>query len=81
MWGGSAYTVAPIYLCEIAEPEVRGALNTLFILMAYVGIMFEYWIGTLAQRNDGTLSKNSYRDEKCYLTHTHNRLVSKELNK
>ncbi|XP_054277682.1 facilitated trehalose transporter Tret1-like isoform X2 [Macrosteles quadrilineatus] len=45
MWGGSAYTVAPIYLCEIAEPEVRGALNTLFILMAYVGIMFEYCIG------------------------------------
>lgn len=45
MWGGSAYTVAPIYLCEIAQPEVRGALNSVFILMAYNGIMYEYAIG------------------------------------
>ncbi|XP_054277683.1 facilitated trehalose transporter Tret1-like [Macrosteles quadrilineatus] len=45
VWGGTAYTVLPIYLCEIAEPEVRGALNTLFMLIAYMGIMFEYCIG------------------------------------
>lgn len=45
MWGGSAYTIVPIYLCEIAEAKVRGALNSLFILMAYCGIMFEYGIG------------------------------------
>uniref|UniRef100_A0A1B6FN52 Major facilitator superfamily (MFS) profile domain-containing protein n=1 Tax=Cuerna arida TaxID=1464854 RepID=A0A1B6FN52_9HEMI len=45
MWGGSVYTIAPIYLCEIAEAKVRGGLNSLFILMAYVGIMFEFCIG------------------------------------
>ncbi|XP_075214921.1 uncharacterized protein LOC142320830 [Lycorma delicatula] len=44
MVGGSSYTVAPIYLCEIAEPEVRGALNSIFTLLAYFGIMFEYSI-------------------------------------
>lgn len=45
MWGGSAYTIAPIYLCEITEPRVRGAINALFTLLAYCGIMFEYCIG------------------------------------
>ena len=45
MWGGSAYTIAPLYLCEITEPKVRGAINALFTLLAYCGIMFEYCIG------------------------------------
>lgn len=45
MWGGTSYTITPIYLCEIAEPKVRGALNTMFTLMVYLGIMFEYLIG------------------------------------
>lgn len=45
MWGGISYTITPIYLSEIAEPHVRGALNTLFTLMVYLGIMFEYSIG------------------------------------
>lgn len=45
MWGGVSYTITPIYLSEIAEPKVRGALNTLFTLMVYLGIMFEYSIG------------------------------------
>lgn len=45
MWGGSAYTIVPIYLCEIADPKVRGALNSLFLVLAYCGIMFEYAVG------------------------------------
>lgn len=45
MSGGVFYTITPIYLSEIAQPEVRGALNTLFTLMVYLGIMFEYSIG------------------------------------
>uniref|UniRef100_A0A1B6M492 Major facilitator superfamily (MFS) profile domain-containing protein n=2 Tax=Graphocephala atropunctata TaxID=36148 RepID=A0A1B6M492_9HEMI len=45
MWGGISYCITPVYLCEIAEPRIRGALNTVFTLMVYLGIMFEYCIG------------------------------------
>lgn len=45
MWGGVSYCITPVYLSEIAEPTIRGALNTVFILMVYLGIMLEYVVG------------------------------------
>lgn len=42
---GVAFTVAPIYLGEIADTEVRGALGTLLQGMMYCGILLEYVVG------------------------------------
>lgn len=42
---GVAFTVAPIYLGEIADMEVRGALGTLLQAMLYCGILLEYCVG------------------------------------
>lgn len=42
---GVAFTVAPIYLGEIADTEVRGALGTLLQAMLYCGILLEYCVG------------------------------------
>ncbi|XP_034232709.1 facilitated trehalose transporter Tret1-like [Thrips palmi] len=42
---GIAFTVAPIYLGEIADTEVRGALGTLLQAMLYCGILLEYCVG------------------------------------
>lgn len=47
MWGGISYCITPVYLCEIADPGIRGALNTMFTLMLYLGILFEYCVGAL----------------------------------
>ncbi|XP_054277684.1 facilitated trehalose transporter Tret1-like [Macrosteles quadrilineatus] len=51
MWGGLSYAITPIYLCEIADPKVRGALNTMFTLMFNLGIMFEYTLGAFLPYN------------------------------
>lgn len=40
-----AYTVLPVYAGEIAGPEIRGALGTMFQIMMYVGILFVYAAG------------------------------------
>ncbi|XP_026276062.1 facilitated trehalose transporter Tret1-like [Frankliniella occidentalis] len=42
---GMAFTVTPIYLGEIADTEVRGALGTLLQAMLYCGILMEYVVG------------------------------------
>lgn len=41
-----AYTVLPVYAGEIAGPQIRGALGTMFQIMMYVGILFAYGTGT-----------------------------------
>lgn len=40
-----AYTVLPVYAGEIAGPQIRGALGTMFQIMMYVGILFVYSAG------------------------------------
>ncbi|KAK3923531.1 Facilitated trehalose transporter Tret1 [Frankliniella fusca] len=42
---GMAFTVTPIYLGEIADTQVRGALGTLLQAMLYCGILMEYVVG------------------------------------
>ncbi|XP_039290142.1 facilitated trehalose transporter Tret1 [Nilaparvata lugens] len=42
---GIVYTVLPMYLGEIASPEIRGALSTFLDAMCNTGILFEYCIG------------------------------------
>lgn len=42
---GIVYTVAPMYIGEIATNEVRGALSTLITLMNKIGILAQYCIG------------------------------------
>lgn len=44
---GIAFTVAPIYLGEVADTEVRGALGTLLQGMLYCGILLEYCVGPM----------------------------------
>lgn len=40
-----AYTVLPVYAGEIAGPQIRGALGTMFQIMMYAGILFVYGAG------------------------------------
>ncbi|XP_068083535.1 facilitated trehalose transporter Tret1-2 homolog [Anabrus simplex] len=42
---GLSNTVGAMYMVEIAEDRVRGALGTLFMLMVNLGVMFEQGIG------------------------------------
>lgn len=44
-WSGAVSTVAPMYLAEISEPRVRGALSTFVQLMTNLGVLFEYIVG------------------------------------
>lgn len=43
--GGSFFVVAPMYIGEIAQKEIRGALGSFFQLMVTIGILFVYSIG------------------------------------
>nr|BAQ02351.1 sugar transporter [Nilaparvata lugens] len=42
---GITFTIVPMYLGEIAENHIRGALTTLFQTLFHVGLLFEYCIG------------------------------------
>ncbi|XP_066909600.1 facilitated trehalose transporter Tret1 [Halyomorpha halys] len=46
-WSGIVSTIAPMYLAEISEPRVRGALSTFVQLMTNLGVLFEYVIGPI----------------------------------
>lgn len=43
--GGAFFVAAPIYIGEIAQKEIRGALGSFFQLMVTIGILFVYSIG------------------------------------
>lgn len=45
MGKGVAFTVAPVYLGEIASTPIRGAISTMFAGLLWAGTMFEYTIG------------------------------------
>ncbi|XP_014259104.1 facilitated trehalose transporter Tret1-like [Cimex lectularius] len=45
MWSGIVTTIAPMYLAEISEPRIRGALSTFVQLMINLGVVFEYIVG------------------------------------
>lgn len=42
---GVAFTIAPIYTAEIAEPKLRGILSGIFQITFYLGIMYSYCAG------------------------------------
>ncbi|XP_066999970.2 facilitated trehalose transporter Tret1 isoform X2 [Anabrus simplex] len=42
---GITFTVGPMYLGEIAEDRIRGALGTVYQLMMNLGVLFEYCVG------------------------------------
>lgn len=42
---GIVFTVVPLYIAEIASPEIRGALSTFFQSMLYLGHVIEFSIG------------------------------------
>lgn len=41
---GIGFTVVPMYLAEIAEVNVRGALSTIFTILLFFGTLFEFII-------------------------------------
>lgn len=43
-WIGVVTTIAPIYIGEISEPRIRGALGNFSSLMTYVGDLFIYMV-------------------------------------
>lgn len=43
--GGAFFVVAPMYIGEIAQKEIRGSLGSFFQLMVTTGILFVYAIG------------------------------------
>jgi SP family facilitated glucose transporter-like MFS transporter 8 len=45
---GAASVVAPMFIGEIAESSIRGALGSFFQVMLTVGILFTYVIGAIA---------------------------------
>ncbi|XP_075235591.1 facilitated trehalose transporter Tret1-like isoform X2 [Lycorma delicatula] len=45
LWIGTAYTVTPMYLGEIAEPSVRGRIVTLLSVITRIGIVLEIALG------------------------------------
>ncbi|KAL1114873.1 hypothetical protein AAG570_007697 [Ranatra chinensis] len=47
IWSGIVSTIAPMYLAEISEPRVRGALSTFVQLMTNLGVLTEYIIGPI----------------------------------
>ncbi|XP_058461854.1 facilitated trehalose transporter Tret1-like [Malaya genurostris] len=48
---GSAYSVAPIYLGEIASPEIRGSTGILVTVMAKIAFLLQYSIGPYVNFN------------------------------
>uniref|UniRef100_T1I1F0 MFS domain-containing protein n=3 Tax=Rhodnius prolixus TaxID=13249 RepID=T1I1F0_RHOPR len=45
IWAGTVITIGPLYLAEIAEPRLRGALSTFVQLNVGIGTMFVYVVG------------------------------------
>uniref|UniRef100_A0A1B6DV63 Major facilitator superfamily (MFS) profile domain-containing protein n=1 Tax=Clastoptera arizonana TaxID=38151 RepID=A0A1B6DV63_9HEMI len=45
IWIGSVTTVVPLYIGEIAQPNIRGALANFVSMMTYFGDLFVYVIG------------------------------------
>lgn len=41
------FVVCPMYLGEISETKIRGAIGTLFQIAMYLGILYSYILGTL----------------------------------
>lgn len=48
---GITYTVLPLYLAEIAQPRIRGAISTFFEGMWCLGILLEYCLGPYVSYN------------------------------
>ncbi|XP_073983822.1 facilitated trehalose transporter Tret1-like [Rhodnius prolixus] len=46
IWAGTVITIGPLYLAEIAEPKLRGALSTFVQLNVGIGTMFAYVVGS-----------------------------------
>lgn len=45
MSGGAFFVMAPMYIGEIAQKDIRGALGSFFQLMVTIGILFVYILG------------------------------------
>lgn len=43
--GGAFFVMAPMYIGEIAQKDIRGALGSFFQLMVTIGILFVYVVG------------------------------------
>lgn len=46
---GIVFTVVPLYLGEIASPEIRGSISSLFHNSWYLGHLIEYCVGSILQ--------------------------------
>uniref|UniRef100_A0A1B6C7Q8 Major facilitator superfamily (MFS) profile domain-containing protein n=1 Tax=Clastoptera arizonana TaxID=38151 RepID=A0A1B6C7Q8_9HEMI len=47
VWLGVIYTIVPMYLAEISEPQIRGSLGNFTSLLTYTGTLFAYVIGSV----------------------------------
>lgn len=48
---GVAFAVVPIYLAEVANVQIRGALSTMFIGFLNIGIFYDYFFGAIISYN------------------------------
>nr|XP_018913137.1 PREDICTED: facilitated trehalose transporter Tret1-like isoform X1 [Bemisia tabaci] len=48
IYSGIATAIAPVYLAENLEPQIRGSIGTLFSILLYGGILCTYIIGPIA---------------------------------
>ncbi|KAG8338327.1 hypothetical protein J6590_005872 [Homalodisca vitripennis] len=48
---GIVFTVTPLYIAEISNPEIRGALSTGFETMLYLGHLIEFTVGPYVSYN------------------------------
>ncbi|KAL1137982.1 hypothetical protein AAG570_009677 [Ranatra chinensis] len=47
MWTGIVYTVVPVYMGEVMEPNMRGAASSVIASFLFVGFMYETVLGPL----------------------------------
>lgn len=45
IWSGTVSTITPMYLAEISQPKIRGALSTFVQIMTNIGVILEYIVG------------------------------------
>ncbi|KAF6207536.1 hypothetical protein GE061_015983 [Apolygus lucorum] len=60
MWSGFTLAVVPLYLAEIADPKIRGALSTLAQFMVNLGDVLAYGIGPYVSYYTLALSFGSF---------------------
>ncbi|XP_014242280.1 facilitated trehalose transporter Tret1-like [Cimex lectularius] len=45
LWAGVVYTVVPVFIGEVVDPDIRGAMGAMFGVNMYIGALYESLVG------------------------------------